>query len=217
MAELVADGRGFETAVGPIPIVPTAVLFDLAVGSAIVRPGADAGAAAYRAATGDPVAQGLVGAGTGATVSKWRGAMNPGGLGSVAVSVGDATVAALVAANALGDVFTLEGDPLTGGPHVAEPPPEFPTARENTTLMAVVTDARLTRDELIRVSVRAQDALAACVRPAHTSFDGDTCFAVSCGDREAPAPLVAEAAFEAVGRSLVAAVRAAATDSPRSA
>ncbi len=209
VAELERDGRGYETPAGRVPIVPAAVLYDLMVGDPTVRPDAAAGAAAFRMASRDPVTLGLVGAGTGATVSKWRGVFNPGGLGSSSLLVGDAVVAALVAVNAIGDAFTLEGKPLTGGPHVPGPLPEPPLGG-NTTLAVVATDARLPRVDLLRLAVRGQDAYAACLRPAHTRYDGDTCFAVSCGEVEASLDNLAEAAFVAVGRAIEAAVVASA-------
>jgi L-aminopeptidase/D-esterase-like protein len=207
MQELEAAGRGYPTPGGPVPIVPAAVLYDLMVGDASVRPTAADGAAAYRAATGDPVEQGRVGAGTGATVAKWRGTPQPAGIGSAAVEIGGATVGALVALNALGDIFNLEGDALTGGPHAAEPLAIGPPVGENTTLAVVATDAALTRTELTRLAIRAQDAFAACIRPTHTRFDGDTCFAVSCGDQAALVDNVAEGAFQAMGLAIAEAIR----------
>lgn len=206
MQELEAAGRGYPTPAGPVPIVPSAVLYDLLVGDPAVRPTAADGATAYRAATADPVEQGRVGAGTGATISKWRGTPQPAGIGSAAIEIAGVTVGALVALNALGDVFSLEGDALTGGPHAAAPLAIEPPVGENTTLAVVATDAALTRVELTRLAVRAQDALAACIRPAHTRFDGDTCFAVSCGKTAALVDNVAEGAFEAMGRAIEAAV-----------
>ncbi len=208
MSELEAAGRGYSTKAAVVPIVPTAGLYDLAVGDATIRPTAQNGTEAFRAATADPVLQGLVGAGTGATCAKWRGEKVPGGLGSAAVRAGDATVAALVAVNALGDAFSLEGDSLTGGPHIPGPLANPPTPSENTTLAVVATDAQLTRAELGRLLVRAHDAYGACLRPAHTSFDGDICFAVSAGDIIEPVHNLAEAAFEAIGRAIANAISA---------
>jgi L-aminopeptidase/D-esterase-like protein len=211
---LEADGRGYATPVANVPIVPAAVVFDLGVGESTARPGPAAGAAAYHARSTAPVPQGLVGAGTGTTAAKWRGEPVPGGIGSAAVQMAGATVAALAVVNALGDVFTLEGEPLTGGPHVAGVPVFLPQWGTNTTLVVVATDAAFARAELTRVAVRGQDALAACIRPTHTRFDGDTCFVVSCGTVESDLDLVAEAAFEAVGRAIEAAIRASAAGSP---
>jgi L-aminopeptidase/D-esterase-like protein len=212
MAELEAVGRGYQTPVGPVPIVPTAVVFDLFVGDPTVRPGPAEGAAAVRSASGGPVEMGRVGAGAGATVAGWRGigAITPGGLGSACIEVEDALVGALAVVNAVGDVFTLEGESLTGGPLIPGPPALLPDPATNTTLVVVATNARLGRNDLVRVAVRAQDALAVCLRPGHTRYDGDAAFAVSCGDVDASVDLVGEAAFVATGRAIEAALQEAA-------
>lgn len=209
---LEADGRGHETPVARVPIVPAAVLFDLSPESS-GRPGPDEGEAAYRAATTEPVQPGLIGAGAGATVAKWRGFenMRPGGLGSALRHVGDAKVSAMVVVNAVGDVFSVEGEPLTGGPHEPGPPALMPDPMTSTTLIVVGTDARLTRSELSRLAVRAHDALAVCVRPAHTRFDGDIAFAFSCGGLEADVESLAEACFGATAEAISSAVLASAS------
>lgn len=212
MRALAADGRGHYTPVGRVPIVPAAVLFDLGQGDGEIRPGPDEGEAAYRAASAGPVEQGRVGAGTGATVAKWRGfdQLMPGGIGSAVRMAGNATVGALVALNAVGDVFTVEGKPLTGGDHEPGPPAVIPQTETNTTLIVIATDARLSRSELTRLVVRAHDGLAVCVRPAHTRFDGDIAFAVSCGEVSADVEALAEAAFGATCAAIENAVRAGA-------
>ena len=204
MRGLEADGRGHETPVARIPIVPAAVIFDLFSGDPGRRPGPVEGEAAYRAASEEPVASGQIGAGTGATVAKWRGFdhMQPGGLGSATSSGAAANVGALVVLNAVGDVFTLEGEPLTGGPAAPGPPEVLAEKPPNTTLVVLATDAALTRVELMRLTVRAHDAMAACVRPAHTRYDGDIMFAVSCGQVVSDVDTVAEAAFVATGRAI---------------
>ena len=208
---LEADGRGHETPVARVPIVPAAVIFDLFPGDAGARPGPDEGEMAYRDASSRPVEQGLVGAGTGATVAKWRGFENiqPGGLGSATRSAGDATVGAIAVANAVGDVFTIGGEPLTGGSPEPGPPALMPDPLTNTTLVALATDAKLGRAELSRLVVRAHDAMAACIRPAHTRFDGDLVFGVSCGTVEADVEALAEAAFGATAAAIENAVRSA--------
>ena len=203
-AELERDGRGHPTMAGVVPIVPAAVIFDLAVGDRSARPGPEQGAAAYRAASPDPVQMGNVGAGTGATVAGWRGSWRKGGVGSAA-SDGEATVGALAVVNAVGDVFTLEGEPLTGGPLVPGPPAAAPGP--NTTLVVVATDAAFGRSALQRLLVRAHDSLAVCLRPGHTRYDGDAVFAVSCGAREADPDVIGEAVFAVVGRAIEAAIR----------
>lgn len=209
---LEADGLGHETVAGVVPIVPAAVIFDLWLGDPAARPDATAGIAAYRAATGDPVAMGSVGAGTGAVVAGWRGpeAVRKGGIGSAAVGVGEATVGALVVLNAVGDVFTLEGKALTGGAAVPPRVPIAPTLpAANTTLAVVATDAGLDRAALGRLCVQGHDAMAACLRPSHTRYDGDAVFAVSCGGRDADPDALGVAVFETVGRAIEAAIRAA--------
>jgi L-aminopeptidase/D-esterase-like protein len=144
-------------------------------------------------------------------VGAWRGfdKRKQGGLGSFSVRHGDLVVAALVAVNAVGDVFSLEGEPLTGGDHVPSPPPDMPAPSEHTTLSVLATNGRFSRAELSRLALRGQDAYAACIRPVHTRFDGDACFAVSCGDVESDVDLAAEMAFQAVGRAIESAIRRA--------
>lgn len=211
VSALEAEGRGHPTFAGVVPIVPAAIIFDLGVGDPRSRPDAAAGAAAYRAATTEPVVMGSVGAGTGATVAGWRGFdhRRRGGVGSHSEPVGRATVGALAVVNAVGDVFTLEGEPLTGGVLVPEGPPVAPRPLESTTLVVVATDARLDRTALSRLAVQAHDALAVCLRPSHTRYDGDAAFLVSCGGMEADPDALGVATFRVVGRAIEAAMRSA--------
>ncbi|HJR92584.1 MAG TPA: P1 family peptidase [Acidimicrobiia bacterium] len=212
MDALEVDGRGHPAWMGPVPIVPAAVVYDLHTGDPTVRPGPEEGAAAYHARSDAPVEQGRVGAGAGTMAAGWRGieAVRPGGLGSALVEREEYRVAALAVVNAIGDVFTLEGTPLTGGHPVPGPPVRPARPLEQTTLVVVATDVRLDRLRLHRLAVRAHDALSVCIRPTHTSHDGDAVFAVSCGPNVVEdADLVAEAAWEATGRAVAAAVAAA--------
>ena len=206
VGELEAAGRGHPTPNGPVPIVPAAVIYDLR-GPSRFRPGAREGVLAYRNRSRDPVPVGRVGAGRGATTSQWRGpdAVQASGLGSAALEVDGVAVGALAVVNPVGDVFTLEGSPLTGGDPVPGPPFSSITARTNTTLVAVATEARLRRTDLLRLCVRAQDAVAVCVRPAHTRYDGDAVFAISCGVAEGNPDSLGEAAFVVTGRAIEAA------------
>ena len=209
---LAAEGRGHPTPAGPVPIVPAAIIYDLLIGDSGARPDAQAGRMAFEAATDAPVQAGNIGAGTGAIVAGWRGpaAVRKGGLGSALVSLPDgAMVGALVVANAVGDAFTLEGTPLTGGDAAAIQAPVGPRPVENTTLAVVVTDIRLERSDLSRLIVRAHDAYAVCFRPSHTRYDGDAVFAVSCGMVESDVDMAGEAAFMAVGQAIETALRAA--------
>lgn len=209
MAAVEAEGRGAPTPAGPVPIVPTAIVFDLMVGDPSVRPTAADGAAAYAARSTRPVARGPVGAGTGATVGKVNGpvGMSPAGVGSFSAHVDEATVGALVVLNAVGDVYDLAGHRLTGSG-------ELDRSSEggfgfNTTLIAVATDAGVDdRNELRRLAVRAHDALAATVRPAHTRYDGDTAFIVSAGRSDADLDRLGEAVFSVVASAIIDAVLA---------
>jgi L-aminopeptidase/D-esterase-like protein len=173
--------RGFDTGVARVPIVPAAVLFDLAVGESSTRPGPEQGYAACEAATED-LAEGPVGAGTGATVAKLHGIDRgrPGGLGLATESDRGVTVAAMAAANAYGEIVDEDGTVLAGalpGPEVEDVPP-WPT---NTTLAVVVTDAILSRERAHLLAVAAHDGLARAVRPTHTMWDGDTVFTLATG------------------------------------
>lgn len=209
--ELFADGRGHPTAAGPVPIVPGAVVFDLPLEGGGRRPGPEDGAAAYRAASAGPVAMGLVGAGTGTSCAKWRGFefRIRSGIGSAVVDTPDGhKVAALVVLNPVGDIFTLEGQSLTGGSAVP-PPPGLPpqalaSALTNTTLVVVATTAAISRAELTRLAVRSHDALGVCMRPAHTRFDGDVVFVSAIGSERGDVDLAAEGAFTATGRAIEA-------------
>lgn len=212
MDALEADGRGHPALLGPVPIVPSAVVYDLITGDPSIRPGSADGAAAYHARHSGAVEQGRVGAGAGTLAAGWRGFdfVRPGGLGSALVTGDGFSVGALAVVNAVGDVFTLEGRALTGGDLVPGPPARPPRPLQQTTLVVVATDARLDRLRLQRLAVRGHDALAVCIRPTHTSHDGDVVFAASCGPRAVDdADLVAEAAWQATGRAVEAAVTTA--------
>jgi L-aminopeptidase/D-esterase-like protein len=203
MRQLSARGVGYDAGVARVPIVPAAALFDLAIGSADIRPDADAGARATLAATAGPVAQGSVGAGTGATIGKMAGPAlsTKGGIGSASVILPDGyIVGALVAVNALGDVYEessgqlLAGAraPLGGGWLANEPdglgaqerssaqmPSRSGSPGSNTTLAVVATNAPFSKAELAKLAQMAHDGLAISIRPAHTPMDGDTIFALS--------------------------------------
>ena len=186
-----------------VPHVAGAVIFDLAVGDAKARPNADCGYAACRMATADP-AEGLVGAGTGASVAKLGTGRAPGGLGIASVRAGDATVSAVIVVNALGDVW--DGDrnewvARSGAPAAA-------VTGGNTTIGCVVTDAKLDRDAARRVAMVGHDGLARAIRPAHTDRDGDTLFCMAAGAVTADTVAIQRAAAEAVEKAIVRGVRA---------
>ncbi len=211
MRELAIDGRGHQTPVARVPLVPAAVVFDLPLDGGGIRPGPDQGALAYRTANDGSVPMGRVGAGTGTSSAKWRGfeLRVPTGIGSAVVDTGDdQLVGALVVLNPVGDVFSLEGESLTGGFPVPPFPALLPRPLVNTTLVVVATSSRFTRAELINLRIRAHDAIGACIRPSHTRYDGDVVFVSACGTDNGDVDLAAEAAFVATGRAIEAAVRA---------
>jgi L-aminopeptidase/D-esterase-like protein len=199
------EERGIGVAVREwrVPHVAGAVIFDLAVGDAKARPTTDAGYAAARMATADP-AEGLVGAGTGATVAKLGLGRAPGGLGIATVRAGGATVSAVMVVNALGDVWDAERNAWAA----QSGPPAAPATGGNTTIGCIVTDAKLDRDAVRRVALVGHDGLARAIRPAHTDRDGDTLFCMASGPVVAEAFAVQRAAAEAVERAIVRGVRA---------
>jgi L-aminopeptidase/D-esterase-like protein len=227
MKFLEEKGIGFRTSGGAVPIVPSAILFDLGVGDASIRPGADCGYAAARAAGAGPVDEGNVGAGAGATVGKLLGSKRAmkGGLGSASIQLpGGLVVAALVAVNAVGNVT----DPATGrfiagartddGGSIADlrawlhkGPAAGARPLENTTLGVVATNARLTKAQATRIAQMAHDGYARAIYPSHLTSDGDTIFALATGAHAASADVnvIGSAAADATADAIVRAVRAA--------
>jgi L-aminopeptidase/D-esterase-like protein len=220
-------GLGYGRFGRPIPIVPAAVLFDLAVGDWEARPGPPEGEAACLAATTADGPQGNVGAGMGATVGKTAGPdhMTKGGLGWAVVEAGPVTVGALAAVNAGGDVLDTDGGVLAGArvpggartalrERLASPSGdgEVPVPPGgSTTLGVVATNADLTKAEVHRVAVQAHDGMARAIFPVHTSFDGDTVFALAVPRVPATMDLVAFLAEEALAAAIRAGVLAAGT------
>ncbi|ABM32389.1 P1 family peptidase [Paracidovorax citrulli] len=228
-------GIGFDVGVARVPLVPAAVLFDLHVGDARIRPDVAAGYAACEAAAAAassgaaamPLAEGCVGAGAGAAVGKLFGMAHAmkGGIGSASVTVDGVTVGALVACNAVGDVVDPEtGRPVAGartadGLHLrdtrrallAGDAPRTLLAGTNTTIGVVATDAVITKAQARRLAVCAHDGLARAINPVHTLSDGDTLFALGTGRAGKPlgmmllSTMAAEATARATLRSVLAA------------
>jgi L-aminopeptidase/D-esterase-like protein len=188
-------GRGVQTRVGRIPIVPGAVIFDLPVGDPKIHPTPEWGYEAARSAKDGPVPQGNVGAGAGGTTGKTpAGIRLKGGLGTASVVLPDGVVVgAIVVLNALGDVVnpkTGEFYATSGGFASVDyrrdylPGATAATASssiENTTIAIVATNAKLNKTQLTKVAELAHNGLARAIRPIHTMLDGDTIFAVSVG------------------------------------
>jgi len=208
--EIETEGRGAPTPTGPVPIVPSAIIYDLMVGRSDIRPTSENGRTAYLARSRKPVELGPVGAGAGATVGKINGqaGMSDSGIGSAAIGVDDAVVGALVVLNAVGDVYDLSGHRLTGS--MATDQPAEGAFSSNTTLIAVATDSAIDdRNELRRLAVRAHDALGATVRPSHTRYDGDTAFVIAGGRADADIDRLGDAVFSVVASAIVRAVHPA--------
>jgi L-aminopeptidase/D-esterase-like protein len=201
-------GVGLPFGSARVPIVAGAVIFDLMTGDPGTRPDRDAGYAACEDASRQS-AQGTVGAGTGATVAKAGGGPpRPGGLGIASAAAGDAMVTAVMVANSAGGIWDDELHewvaPLAGRVGAATPPPGA-----NTTIGAVLTDARLTKEQANRVATVAHDGIARAVRPAHTLYDGDTMFCLATGAVPARPDLVEAVTADVVARAIAAGVRAA--------
>lgn len=221
---------GMDVRFGILPIVPAAVLFDLPVGDARIRPDAAAGYAACDAASNAAPAEGNVGAGSGALVGKLFGVHRAmkGGIGTASVTVGGVTVGALIAVNALGDVIDPDTAQPVAGARTEDglalldtrrallrgEPPKPLLAGTNTTLGVIATDAVLTKVQANRLASVAHDGLARAINPVHTMSDGDTLFALATGQvpLEGDAPgmtVLGTMAAEVVARATLRAVLAA--------
>lgn len=231
MGRLEAAGVGHPVPGGVVPIVGAAIVLDAAVADATLRPGPDAGAAAYDAALaadGAEAEEGRVGAGAGCTVAKVAGltAAWRSGQGVAVRCAGGVTVGALVVNNALGEVVDADGSWLARA-RVPDDAARYPLlgpdgggaagadGRANTVIGVVVTDARLTKAEVHRVADLAHSGVARAVRPAHTGLDGDALFGLATGRVDAgPAAvdLVAALAADAVADAARRAVRLATGD-----
>jgi L-aminopeptidase/D-esterase-like protein len=229
-------GVGFDVGVARVPIVPAAILFDLGLGRANVRPDAAMGYQACLNASRRPPAEGNAGAGMGATVGKilGMGQAMKAGIGGASLELGSGVlVGAIVAVNAFGDVIDPQTGQIVAGARslgsdeapygapgyfadtlqvmkiIAGGPPVRFGQRSNTVIGVVATNARLNKEQANKVAQMAQDGLARTVRPAHTMLDGDTIFALSTGKRPMDVNLVGAFAAEVIAQAILRAVRAA--------
>ena len=223
MRYLEERGIGFDVGVARVPIVPAAVIFDLAIGRADVRPDATMAYQACLNATTDPAIEGSVGAGTGATVGKILGMQNAtkAGVGSACVEIIDGLfVGAIAVVNALGDVIDPHTGQIIAGARsedgfadtlqVMQKFHAMSSASANNTVIGVVaTNAKLTKEEANKVAQMAHDGLARAIRPAHTMYDGDTIFALSTGEVQADVNLIGAFAAEVFAEAIVRGVKAA--------
>lgn len=211
---------GYQTPWVKVPIVPTAAIFDLNIGDGSIRPTAEDGYAACTAAKEDCDVQGNVGAGTGATVGKWAGSefRMKGGLGMSTVHNDQLMAACVAVVNAVGDVVAATGKVLAGA---RKPSGEFFGDTEavrllargkipmqvNTTLVCLVTNAKLSKVQTHRLAQRAHNGMARAINPAHTSYDGDLVVALSSGSVDAHFDIVAELGVEATSQAIRNAVK----------
>ncbi|MCC6397647.1 MAG: P1 family peptidase [Bacteroidetes bacterium] len=211
---------GYATPWARVPIVPSAVIFDLNVGSSAVRPTADSGYTACSTAQAS-VESGRVGVGTGASVGKWMGLERsmPGGFGAAADRLGDVVVVAVAAVNAVGDVLDKQGGIVAGAKgmrnrwaadethyRLERPPLTANNALGNTTLVALLTNAKLSKVDANRMAARGHDGMARAVKPVHTSHDGDIVFVLASGPVQCEYEPVAEIGADLTAEAIRAAV-----------
>lgn len=228
MQYLEERGIGFDVQVTRVPIVPTAILFDLRLGDARARPDARMAYAACQQATNGPIEEGSVGAGTGATVGKLHGIRQAmkAGLGTAGVDLpGGVQVAALAVVNAFGDVRDPStGSLLAGAREAPESHRLVDTAAamrrgvtrkgytaESTTLAVVATNARLTKAQATKMAQMAHQGLVRTIVPVHTTLDGDLVIGLAIGTVEADLNAVGLVAADAVAEAILNAVKKATT------
>lgn len=229
MRYLEEHDAGYATGAGKVPIVPAAILFDLGVGDAKIRPNAESGYQACKSAATGPIAEGNVGAGAGATVGKLSGG-HPmkGGIGTASIKLTEGlVVAAIVAVNCTGDVIDPRSGKIVAGARTPDGKDFLGITRtlrsgrgvtltggrgragENTTIGVVATNARFDKTQMTKIAEMAHDGLARAINPAHTPYDGDTLFALSTGTSTVAAnlsaigALAAEAVTDAILRAVM--------------
>ena len=217
---------GFETGVAKVPLVSQSCLFDLGVGSKDVRPDGAMAYAACENASRETPQEGNVGAGTGCTIGKYRGLQRAmkSGFGAYAVQTGPIKVGAMVAVNALGDVYDTDGR-LLAGLRNAEGTGLSCTLRElfddvdraaelysgNTTLGVIVTNVRFSKTQLAKIAGMTHNGYARAIRPVHTTADGDSIYALSVGQAPGDVNVVGAMAAYAMERAIIRAVKTAGT------
>lgn len=220
MEALEEDGYGLDVGVGLVPIVPQAVLFDLTYKNPKIRPDKKMGREAYKNASLNENRQGIIGAGTGATVGKILGMENimKAGLGSATLTNGDLKVSALVAVNAFGDIYDYEKGEQIAGPNkdnkmlkttdlMGQIIKDFSgLANKNTTIGIVATNASFDKTKLKKIAQMTHDGFARAINPVHTGFDGDTVFALSTNEIKSDINLVGVMAANAMSRAIANAI-----------
>lgn len=226
MKILEKEGIGFDVGVGVVPIISQAVLFDLAYKNPKARPDEKMTQKAFESATYDDKSQGILGAGTGATVGKALGPefLVKSGLGQASIKKGDLVVSAIVAVNAFGDIFdyhkglqiagpTKDGKMLKTIDLIDQILGSFADIKpSNTTIGAVATNATFSKTDLTKIAGMAHDGYARSINPVHTLFDGDTIFSLATNKVEANINLVGALAAEAMSMAIANAIYASKTN-----
>lgn len=223
MKYLEEKGFGFDVGVGLVPIVPGAVLFDLAVGDSKIRPDFKMGYSACENAKDNDKTMGNLGAGTGASVGKILGndyAMKTG-IGQSSIKVGDLIVSSIVALNALGDIYDYEEGKRIAGVYDRKNKKFLNTnslyedkfkgynqsvSLANTTISVIATNAKLTKANCTKISQMAHDGYARSINPVHTMNDGDTIFTIASGEVLSDINLIGILAAKSISRSIANAV-----------
>ncbi len=228
MSYLEERSIGYQTAAGRVPIVPTAIIYDLGLGEKGVRPDREMGYRACLNSQSGKVEEGSVGVGTGATVGKLLGIQlaTKGGVGTASIALpGGIIVAALVAVNAFGDVVDPQKRKIIAGARDPENPDRFidsasrikggvalprrDSGFQNTTLGVVATNVKLSKRQTIKVAQMAQSGFARTISPIHSTVDGDLIFALAAGDGQGDVNTIGLMAEEAVAAAVIRAVIAA--------
>jgi len=234
MQYLSERGVGFNAGVAKVPIVPAAILFDLAIGLSNIRPDAAMGYRACQNASSEPSLSGNIGAGTGATIGKILG-MNhamKSGIGSTSIDIGNGVIiGAIMAVNAFGDVINPSDQKIIAGARTLRTGPfrigeegifantmdvmrrwagritlGFSTS-QNTIIGTVATNAKFNKEQANKIAQMAQDGIAQVIRPAHTMLDGDTIFALATNRRKADVNIVGAFAAQVVATAIILAIK----------
>jgi L-aminopeptidase/D-esterase-like protein len=218
MRYLEEQNIGYPMGAAVVPIVPAAVLYDLGLGRADIRPDAAMGYRAAASASSDAPVEGNVGAGAGASIGKMLGmdSAMKAGLGTASIDLNGLIIGAIVAVNAIGDVVDPGSGTKIAGLRAGTTLELLKNSRtpsavqSNTVIGAVATNAKLTKAQATKVAQMAQDGLAQAIRPAHTMFDGDTVFALATGEVDADVSTIGAFAAEVMAQAIVRAARMAA-------
>ncbi|MCR5054094.1 MAG: P1 family peptidase [Lachnospiraceae bacterium] len=216
---------GYDMGVTHIPQVCQSDIFDLTVGDLMVRPDKEMGYEACVNSEKGNYKDGNYGAGCGATVGKWLGMdyCMKTGIGSAAVSLGDIKLGAIVAVNAIGDIYDPENGKMIAG-LLSEDKKSFRNTEEllyeaaeikdtgfagNTTIGAILTNAAFDKIQLSKIASMTHNGYARCIRPVHTSLDGDTIYALSTGTVQADMDLIGTLSAKVMSMAIVKAVKSA--------